>query len=389
MKKKIPAYIANRLTFEDLASSRGLLQLIDRLGTVNQRQAAEEIGLSPGTCNLHFQKLEHLGLIHRAAEVSGRGRATIQWEIELKKNACIEIVFDVPFILAALTDFEGTVLLSEREDLTGLQDAAELEKLIDSFVSKAKLQAEQSSTLIRQVFLGLPGIIDPTHSKVLQSVNFPVLNDMDFKALMKERYNLPCYCDVLGKAFYHGEIEHLPSDTRSLVVYWDLGLGIMAGAGEQILSRDNLKLALSEFGHIRIVKDGRLCVCGRTGCLEAYVGGLAMIAQLGRDDITSLKDLLLAVETGNEEALKVANDAARILAESLCWPIQVMECERVIISGPLSPIFKHVRPAMIEGLGTLFSDDEIARLNLQASDDPQLAMQKGAARLARRLYIYP
>ena len=80
MKKKLPTYIASRLTFEDLASSRGLLQLTDRLGTVTQRQAAEDLGLSPGTCNLHFQKLEHLGLIRRASSVNGRGRATIQWD---------------------------------------------------------------------------------------------------------------------------------------------------------------------------------------------------------------------------------------------------------------------------------------------------------------------
>ena len=363
--------------------------MIDRLGTVSQRQAAKELGLSPGTCNLHFQKLEHLGLIHRAAEVSGRGRSTIQWEIDQKNNLCIEIVFDVPFVLAALTDFEGTVLLSEREDLTGLEDAAELEKLVDGFVGKAKQKAEESATPIRQVFLGLPGILDPTHSKVLQAVNFPVLEGVDFKALMKERHDLPCYCGVLGKAFYHGEIEHLPPDTRSMVLFWDLGIGVVAGVGERIISHSNNELALSELGHVRIAKNGKPCHCGRTGCLEAYVGGWAMIEQLGRDDITSLNDLLRAVETGDADALEVASDAVRTLAKNLCWPIQIMECERLIVSGPLSPIFKHIRPAMLEGLGTLFSDDEIARLDPQASNDPQMAMQKGAARMARRLYIHP
>jgi len=86
MKKELPSYISKRLTIEDLASSRGLLQLTDQLGVVTQRQAAQELGLSAGTCNLHFQKLEHLGLLHRAAEVGGRGRSTIQWEIETENN---------------------------------------------------------------------------------------------------------------------------------------------------------------------------------------------------------------------------------------------------------------------------------------------------------------
>lgn len=389
MKKELPAYIANRLTLEGLASSRSLLQLTDQLGVVTQRQAADVLGLSAGTCNLHFQKLEHLGLIRRAAEVSGRGRSTIQWEIEQKKNLCIEIVFDVPFCLAALTDFEGTVLLSEREDLTELEDSAELENIVDRFVCKAKLLAEENLMPIRHIFMGLPGILDPTHSMVLQAVNFPVLDGVDFKTMMSERHDLPCHCGPLGMAFYFGETEQLPPDTRSMVLFWDLGIGVVAGMGDRIISHNHEELALSELGHVRVAKNGKHCHCGRNGCLEAYVGGWAMIHELGRDDITSLQDFRRAVEAGDADALRVATDAARLLAESLCWPIQVMECERLIVSGPLSPIFKYVRPALLEGLGTLFSEEEISALNPVASTDPQLAMQTGAARLAKRIYIYP
>lgn len=389
MKKELPAYISNRLTIEDLASSRGLLQLADRLGVVTQRQAAEELGLSAGTCNLHFQKLEHLGLLRRAAEVSGRGRSTIQWEVEAKENLCIQVVFDVPFFLATLSDFNGNVLLSEREDLTGLEDVAKLERIVDRFVCKAKEIAEEHAGTIRQVFMGLPGVLDPTRNKVVKAVNFPVLNEVDFKELMSERHGLACECDSLGMAFYYGEIESLPPESRAMVLYWDLGIGVVAGVGERIITLSPEKGLLADIGHVRIKKDGNPCHCGGCGCLEAYTGGWAMIDKLNRAGVKSLADLRQAVEAGDAAALKVANEAAYIIGESLCWPIQVRGSERLIITGPLSPIFKYVRPALIEGLATLFSDDEIASLNPQASTDPQIAMQKGAARLARRIYFYP
>jgi predicted NBD/HSP70 family sugar kinase len=389
MKKELPSYISNRLTIEELASSRGLLQLADRLGVVTQRQAAGDLGLSAGTCNLHFQKLEHLGLLHRAAEVGGRGRSTIQWKVEIEKNLCIEIVFDVPFFLAALTTFDGTVLLSEREDLTGLTDVVKLEERIDRFVSKAKQLADERSGIIRQVFMGLPGMLDPTRSKVVQAVNFPVLNGVDFKELMKERHDLACECGSLGMAFYYGEVEQLPPESRVMVLYWDLGVGVVAGVGDRIISIGHEKGLLAEIGHIRIKKEGNPCHCGGSGCLEAYTGGWAMIDALDRDDVNSLGDFRNAVEAGDADALKVANEAAYIIGQSLCWPIQVRGSERLIITGPLSRIFKHVRPSLIEGLATLFSEDEIASLNPQASTDPQRAMQNGAARLARLIYIYP
>jgi predicted NBD/HSP70 family sugar kinase len=389
MKKELPAYIANRLTFEGLASSRGLLQLADREGLVTQRQAAEHLGLSAGTCNLHFQKLEHLGLIHRVAEVSGRGRSTIQWEIETDKNLCIQIVFDVPFFLATLTDFKGNVLLSERQDLTSLSDKAKLQQLVDGFVVRAQNIASESGGTIRQVFMGLPGMLDQTHSKVVKAVNFPVLNGVDFKQMMSERYDLPCECGSLGMAFYYGELEQLPPETHAMVLHWDLGIGVVAGVGERIISIGSEKWLLADIGHIRILKEGRPCHCGGKGCFEAYTGGWSMIDELGRDDIKSLTDLRKAIGGGDEEALRVAKAAAYMIGKNLCWPIQVRGSKRLIITGPLSPILKHVRPALIEGLATLFSEEEIAALDPQASNDPQLALQRGSARLARRFYIYP
>lgn len=389
MKKELPAYILNRLTCEELASSRSLLQLTDQIGTVTQRQAAGELALSAGTCNLHFQKLEHMGLLYRAAEVGGRGRSTIQWEIEKKKNLCIEIIFDVPFFLGSLTTFGGTTLLAEREDLTGLEDAEELKEKVDRFVDKAiELAAEQSGT-IRQVFMGLPGMLDPTHSKVVRAVNFPVLNGVDFKGLMKDRHNLVCECGSLGMAFYYGELEQLPEDTQAMILHWDLGIGVVAGVGERIISFGHEKGLLADIGHIRIEKDGKSCHCGRTGCFEAYTGGWAMIEELGRDDIRSLDDLREAICDGDANALKVANAAAYIIGKNLCWPIQVRGSKRLIITGPLSPIFKYIRPALIEGLSTMLSEEEIAALDPQASQDPQRAMLEGASRLAQLIYIYP
>jgi predicted NBD/HSP70 family sugar kinase len=391
MKRELPSYIAQRLSTDHIAGSRNLLQLMDRLGVVTQRQAAKELGLSPGTSNVHFQKLEHMGLIHRSAAVGtpGRGRTTIQWEIEKKKNCCIEMVFDVPFFHATLTDFGGMVLLSKRKDLTGIGDVNELKMLIDQFVDEAKRNSEECDSIIRQVFIGVPGVISAMPDQTIHSANFPVLNDMNFKQHMLERHDLPCHCDSPGLAFYHGEAADLPVTTRTMVLFWDLGIGAVAGVGDRIISHYHEELFLSEIGHVRIKgKGSKLCQCGRYGCLEAYAGGWAMIEELNDPDVKGLSDFIRTVEEGNQKALKIAREAARCISLNLCWALQVMRSERLIVSGPLSRIFKHVRSAMAEGLQTIFTDEEVAALDPQASADYQLAMQKGAARSARRLFIY-
>jgi predicted NBD/HSP70 family sugar kinase len=190
-------------------------------------------------------------------------------------------------------------------------------------------------------------------------------------------------------AFYYGELEQLLPDTHAMVLHWDLGIGVVAGVGERIISIGSEEWLLADIGHIRIAKNGRACHCGGKGCFEAYTGGWSMIEDLDREDIKSLADLRQAIEAGDADALETARKAAFTIGKNLCWPIQVRGSERLIITGPLSPIFRHVRDSLIEGLATLFSAEEIAALDPQASTDPQLAMQRGSARLARRMYIYP
>ena len=389
MKRSIPKYIARRLSMTELSSSRALLQLIYESGTMSQLRAAKELSTSSGAANLHFQKLEYLGLIRRAQIIKNiRGRSTIIWEINREQNFCLTLVFDTPFVLVSLVDFAGRVLLQRREDMTSTKDRDTLLACIDEFIKQAEECAVQHNGVIRQVFIGVPGILAPKTGAVINAANFPLLNGVDFQALMTEKHNIPCYCGPLGLAFYCGEIEKLPPETRAMVFYWDLGVGVAAGVGERIISHGNDDLFLSEVGHVRICRDGKLCHCGRRGCLEAYTGGWAIIDSLQQDGIQTMKELIDAVLSGHAGAVSAVKKAARLLGEHLVWPIQVMQSERLIISGPLSVFFPVVKEDFIEGLRTMLREDEIKSIDPQASDDPLAAMQRGASSLTRRRFFY-
>lgn len=391
MRKALPDYVKKRLSSEDLASSRNLLQMIEQDGSVTQLTASKAIGLSPGTCSLHFQKLEHLGLIRKANSIhaKGRGRSTTVWEFEQEKNLFLVIIVGVPFFNARLVDFAGTVLLHRWEDLTGVQTGKKLEDHVENFVNAAVVHAARIKAVIRQVYIGLPGTLDPETGVVTKAVNLPAAEGIDFKQFMADRYDLPCYCGSEGLAFYYAEADLLPPHTKTLMLFWDLGIGAVAGVGDRIITHQDHALFLWEIGHVRIKPGGRTCHCGREGCLEAYVGGWALIELLNDKKIRTLDEFRKAVKNGHPAALKVAQDAARLLGSSLPWALQIMQSERIVISGPLSVIFQYVRDAFIEGLKTIFTENEIEKLNPTASVDPNDALKKGAYRFARRLFFYP
>ena len=390
MGKPIADYVRKRFAIDDLTSSLRLLRLLNDLGEVTQAQGAEAMGLSIGTCSLHFQKLEHIGLIRRAHTVTkGKGRSTTIWKLDKENNFYLLFMFDSPFFQASLVNFNGDVVLEKREDLTGSADVAVIEKKIADFTVAAISYAKENNGNIRQAMAGIPGVLNPYSGAVIKAVNFPVLNGLDIQALMRQRHGLPCHCGSLGLALYYGEIQHLPPDTRAMVLQWDLGIGAIAGAGDRVISHASKDSLLSEIGHVGIVRDGKPCHCGRRGCLESYASGWAMIEALSDSRIQSPETFSKAILDGQAAATEIAAEAAYTLGKNMVWPLQVMQSNRIVVTGLLSNIFPIVRDRFIEGLGTFFTDNEISVLNPVASTDVSSALQYGAFCCARRHFLYP
>ncbi len=394
MGKQIQSYVRKRLDFESLSSSRKVLRLLDDEETLSQPQAAKLLSMTTGACNLHFQRLEHEGLIHRVDKRgTGRGRPTLIWSIDRSRNACITLVFDVPFFHATLSDFSGEVIKEQREDLTGLSDQKELIKRVASFVRRAERTLSKREGTIRQIYAALPGLLEPHTGEVISAVNFPVLNGLNLKQVLNRFSENPCHVGSLGPAYYYGEMEDQAQDRLTMLIHWDLGIGFVFGQGRRILSlhsnSDGGSPLISELGHVRIERDGHRCHCGKSGCLEAYVGGWAILKALANRKIRALPELVEAVEGGDQQARAQIRKAARLLGRHLGWPIQLMNVDQILISGPLAPALQSAVGDFQKGLGALFLPDEIKGLTVRVSESPEIRVRRGAYLLAKRLFLYP
>jgi predicted NBD/HSP70 family sugar kinase len=384
-------YISDRLNLDDLASSRPALQLFDRQGPLSQSDAARQLSLSAGACNLHFQRLEHEGLIRQVELIRAkRGRPRQVWDIAGSTNYCVTFVFDVPYFRASLIDFHGAVVADRREDLSSARRPDAVQRRMEDFLNEARQLVGRGK--IRQVLVAAPGLLDDAGT-IVSAVNFPVLNGLDLGALVRDQFQLPCFTTPLGLAYYYGETEHLPPQTGAMVIHWDLGVGVVFGRGRDVYSLDLPSHAshrlLWEVGHIRIVRDGRPCHCGRHGCLEAHTGGWVLMEALNGRRVERLSDLVRLVEQDDPDALRVTREAAALLGQHLTWPLQLMNAQRIMVTGPMAPAFKRVREAFDKGLGRLFSPAEVAAFAVEASSDPAARLQRGAYLLARRVFIYP
>lgn len=384
-------YIANRLNLDDLASSRPVLQLFDREGPRSQSDAARALGLSAGACNLHFQRLEHEGLIEQVDLIrEKRGRPRQLWDLAGGINHVAVLVFDVPYFQASLIDFHGTVLLHRRDDVSTCRSADLLLRKIDDVLDEARRLAGRGR--IRQVLVATPGLLEASGA-VASAVNFPILDGLDLAGHVRERFGLPAVSAPLGLPYYYGETEHLPAHTPAMVVHWDLGVGVVFGCGTDVYSFDlpgqSPQRRIWEIGHMRIEREGHPCHCGRRGCLEAHTGGWVLMEALANRKVERLSDLVRLVEAKDPLALRIVREAAGLLGRHLSWPMQLTGTKRVIVTGPMAPAFERVKGAFERGLGHLFTDEEVAAFAVEASPDPSARLQRGAFRLARRLFLYP
>lgn len=376
------------------SSSHRLLWLIDSDGEVSYPTAAASLDLSPGTCNFHFQRLEREGLIRRRVQPrSSKGRPAVLWEINSAQNACISFVFDVPYFDASLVTFDGNVVRSRRGDLSGASTSRQVLRQVHDFIRGCMNDAQARGAKIRQVFAAFPGLLHAETGAVIKAVNFPALDGIDLRAIVRKTYGIPCFTGSLGLAFYHGETENLPSGLTSMVVHWDLGINAVFGRGQRILSlqasEDGSRPLMSEIGHLRIHRNGRTCRCGGRGCLEAYTGGWALVEELRSTGVQCLGDVIRRGAAGSRGSLAAINRAMFILGEQLVVLLQALRVDRIILTGPMSAVFPRTADAFRRGLLTALGPDDVDRLRVTASSNSQARVQRGAFLLARRLFFHP
>lgn len=129
-----------------------------------------------------------------------------------------------------------------------------------------------------------------------------------------------------------------------------LGTGVGSGFvanGQLIYGHDGFA---GELGHTIAVRDGRLCGCGRKGCLERYCSatGIVLTAKERLEesgvesalrkytDTLSAKLIYGAAVKGDELALDIFDYTAKILGQSLADIVAITSPEAIILFGGLA-----------------------------------------------------
>lgn len=233
--------------------------------------------------------------------------------------------------------------------------------------------------------------------------NLPWKGIIPLAALFEEKLGIPTALTNDANAAAVGEMTYGAARGMKDFIMITLGTGVGSGIvinGQVVYGHDGFA---GELGHVimRRGETGRLCGCGRKGCLEAYCSatGVARTARellAARTDASLLrnipsenissKDVYDAAVQGDKLAQEIFNFTGTLLGEALADFIAFSSPEAIILFGGLAKsgdyIMKPIQKAIDENILTIFKGK--AKLLVSELKDSDAAVL-GASALAWEL----
>ena len=271
-----------------------------------------------------------------------------------------------------IVDARGNVIAS---DSIKTAKHSNIDDYIDELYTEINriIVAADAEDKINGIGIGAPnanyytGIID-------DDVNLSWPTPIPLADLISKKFGIPCIITNDANAAAIGEMTYGAARGMKDFIMITLGTGVGSGIvinGQMVYGHDGFA---GELGHVIMKRNnGRMCGCGRTGCLEAYCSatGVARTArefleirsdesklrELDIDSITS-KDVFDAAMAGDKLAKEIFDYTGTILGEALADFTTFSSPEAFIIFGGLAKsgdlIMKPVREAFDKNVLPIF-----------------------------------
>jgi glucokinase len=206
------------------------------------------------------------------------------------------------------------------------------------------------------VGIGAAGWFDRTGDTVLFSPHLAWRNSTLRKDLAG-RLQRPLWVGNDADAAAWAEYRYGAARGADLALMITLGTGIGGGMVLDGRLRRGSHGVAGEWGHMRVVPDGRLCACGNRGCWEQYASGTAL-AQTAREvartsraaagrllervdgDVDALtgEDVAALASDGDALALELVTEVGHWLGQGIADLAAILDPEVVVIGGGVSKL---------------------------------------------------
>ena len=329
---------------------------------MSRAKLAAVTGLNKTTVSSLVKELLDANFVREigAGKSAEAGRKGILVELNPEVGCIIGVEIGVDFISVILANFAAEIRWRQREQTAHLADQEAILQRALGMIHNAVAQAEQESSRVLGLGLGIPGLVDVESGTLLFAPNLH-WQDVPLRSLLEREFDFPVYVDNAANMAALGESYYGAARNSNDVLYVSVGVGV---GGGYVLTRQIILGAqglAGEFGHMTIAPDGPQCNCGNRGCWETFVSERALFrrvcAAIRAGQPSSLMEqtdgdmkkltvpmIVQAAQTHDAIACEALAETGRYLGIGIANLINALNPEMVVLGGTLSLAGKFLLP---------------------------------------------
>lgn len=322
-----------------------ILRMIREKKPISRAELAKLVGMSPTSVSRIVAELCDEGIIEESSvQKGGVGRRAILLSTNPQALYALSIQIDQDLARLGIVDLDSSIINSR--ELSFKDDQVDYRKIVEKLAQLSKEMIEEARIDKKRIVglgMGIPGITDPERGKVIFS---PQLGwkDKDLARDMEALLDLQVSVDNLTKLKALAENRFGSTGSSSKTAYISLGTGVGSALvidGEIFKGVTN---SAGEIGHTTVEPGGRLCECGRRGCLQTYITESALIkAARENKAVDSVAQIIDYAKEKEKWAEDILDKACTYMAVAVSNVICMYNPDRVILGGRLldeNPIIK-------------------------------------------------
>jgi predicted NBD/HSP70 family sugar kinase len=325
------------------SNRKKILNLISEKREYTKQNISKEIGVSIPTVIANINELIEEGLVEEAGvagSTGGRKPIIVRFLPDSKYSIGVEFTLNNVRVILINLDAEIKFNVSFKvvnfKNIDGI--IGKIHEIIDTMISEKKINYKD----ILGIGFSLPGTVNE-ESLILELAPNLGMKNVDFSRFF-QLLKVPIYIENEANSAAFGELNlGIAKKMRNLVY-----LSITEGIGAGVVIQDHLykgkNKRAGELGHMTIVPNGKLCNCGRKGCLEQYASKKSLIEDYNSKSskpIENLKEFFFRVEQKEALAILELEKYINFLAIGIQNIVLILDPHYVVLGGELSDFLEY------------------------------------------------
>jgi glucokinase len=254
-------------------------------------------------------------------------------------------------MLAAAFDPEFELLARRRRKTKGFEGAkAGLERIVET-IQQTLEEAKVDPANLGGIGIGCPGSMDLDKGTILEAANLG-WKGVKLRESLEAAFDCPVVVINDVDAGVYGEYRFGAAKNARCAVGVFPGTGIGGGCVYEGRIFRGKQFSCLEIGHMSVTASGRLCGCGRYGCLETESSRLAIAAEAAKaafrgeaphlmkiagSDLEKIRSgqLAEAIAAGDEAVERIVKRAATFLGDAVGDLVNLLLPDVVVLGGGL------------------------------------------------------